>query len=89
MYKTFDTKSSLTSAEPAIYRLSITTDDAIKFDKLKQVIQQINSAGQVNITTYEHNDKYEPIFKAVITTASEDKFKQIEAIAYDIRGDNE
>ena len=88
MYKIFEAKSSRTSSDPTVYRLSITTDDVIKFDKLKQAIQQANGAGQVNIATYEHDDKYDPIFKAVITTESEDKFRQIEAIAYDIRGDN-
>lgn len=88
MYKIFEAKSSRTSSDPTIYRLSITTDNIDKFNTLKQAVQQANGAGQVNIATYEHDDKYDPIFKAVITTESEDKFRQIEAIAYDIRGDN-
>lgn len=87
MYKIFEAKSSRTSSDPQIYRMSVTTDNIDKFNELKERIKQKNVDGLINIVTYEHDDKYDPIFKAVITTTALHKFEYVEEIVYDIRGD--
>lgn len=77
----FDIKNKSTTLDgDVIYTTSLSTDNAEKFYELKENISHIPGEGVVNVTTYEHNDKYDPLFKLIINTTSEDKHKQIKSI---------
>lgn len=77
----FDIKNKSTASDgDVIYSTSLSTDNSEKFAKLKDDISHITGEGIVNVTTYEHNDKYDPLFKLIINTTSEDKHKQIKSI---------
>lgn len=77
----FDIKNKSTASDgDVIYTTSLSTDSAEKFTKLKDDISHIPGDGIVNVTTYEHNDKYDPIFKLIVNTTSEQKHNQIKSV---------
>lgn len=72
-------KSSVVDRD-VIYTTSLSTDSKDIFEKVKEHISRVAGVGLVNVTTYEHDDRYDPIFKMIVNTTSETKHKQITAI---------
>jgi hypothetical protein len=72
-------KSSVVDGD-VIYTTSLSTDNKDMFNKVKEHISRVAGVGIVNVTTYEHNDRYDPIYKMIVNTTSETKHKQITAI---------
>jgi hypothetical protein len=57
-------KSSVVDGD-VIYTTSLSTDSKDTFNKVKEHISRVGGTGLVNVTTYEHDDRYDPIFKNV------------------------
>ena len=77
----FETKNNSSVADgDVIYTTSLSTDSRDKFDKVKEHISRVSGVGLVNVTTYEHDDRYDPIYKMIVNTTSEAKHRQITAI---------